>query len=357
MSEPSYGAQRLSVELANICNLHCGYCLRDEDALYHDPANFFPIELLKRIAREGRDAIGVTHISFTGGEPTLHPQFNDAIAAVVNEGLTTSLVTNGWHFERIWPALRAHQEHVTHVSFSFDGATREAHDHWRGKGSFVRLIRALSLCRKGGLPFTIKVGIRRDTVEHLEEIAIFSARMGARALTFSHLLPTGGAVENDLALTLEEQNAAGREVAELARIFKMRVSLDVGYYNIDVEQPPCSALAGVSGNIDYRGRLSLCCNLSGFRGASGEADVIADLNTEGLTEAYARLRRVAAQQLETRREALSEYQTRGESPGLQVGSPCQFCLQTFGKTPWRAPGPKVAERRVLPMFGDHRASA
>ena len=29
-----YGAPRLIVELTNICNLHCSYCLRDEDARY-----------------------------------------------------------------------------------------------------------------------------------------------------------------------------------------------------------------------------------------------------------------------------------------------------------------------------------
>lgn len=348
MQERSYGAQRISVELANICNLHCSYCLRDEDALYHNPANFFPVELLKRIAREGRDAIGVTHISFTGGEPTLHPHFTDAIAAVVSEGLTTSFITNGWHFERVWPALLAHRQNVTHVSFSFDGATREQHDHWRGEGSFVRLIRALSRCRKASLPFVIKAGIRRDTVARLEEIAIFAARMGAQALNFSHLLPTGGAVVDELALSQEEQANADREVAELARIFKMRIGLDVGYYNIDAGQTPCSALAGASCNIDYRGRLSLCCNLSGFRGATGEGDVVADLNTETFATAYQKLRRVAEEQIELRRRTLIEYEARGERPELHVGSPCLFCLDCFSKTPWR----DQADRRALPVVSN-----
>ena len=42
MHERTYGSQRVSVELTNICNLHCSYCLRDEDALYHSPAKYFP---------------------------------------------------------------------------------------------------------------------------------------------------------------------------------------------------------------------------------------------------------------------------------------------------------------------------
>ncbi len=37
-----YGPHRLSVELANICNLHCSYCFRSEDNLYSRHAEFFP---------------------------------------------------------------------------------------------------------------------------------------------------------------------------------------------------------------------------------------------------------------------------------------------------------------------------
>src|SRR5947209_1873107 len=104
-----YGPPRLIVELTNICNLHCSYCLRDEDALYHTPANFFPVELLRRVVREARASIDASHVMFTGGETTLHPQFREIIEAVGDEGLKCSFVTNGWHFERIWPAVSANR--------------------------------------------------------------------------------------------------------------------------------------------------------------------------------------------------------------------------------------------------------
>ncbi len=114
----------------------------------------------------------------------------------------------------------------------------------------------------------------------------------------------------------------------------MSIGIDVGYHNLDVSAP-CSALAGVSGNVDYRGRLSLCCNLSGFRGAVGEDDVAADLNTEGFATAYARLSRVAGDQLENRRQRLTTLAARGPIVDRFVASPCLFCLDSFGKLPWR----------------------
>jgi len=349
MHERTYGPQRVSVELTNICNLHCGYCLRDEDALYHTPARFFPVSLLQEIARQGREAVGLSHVSFTGGEATLHPKFGDAVAAIAGEGLTTSFVTNGWHFERVWPVIAAHRDTVTHVAFSIDATTQEAHDKWRGKGSFVRLVQAFARCRHYGLPFEIKVVVRKDTLPQLEQMAVFAARMGAASLNLGHLLPTSDQFDHELSLTAPERTMAEQEIGLLAQILKMPIRLDVGYYNIDTSRPPCSPLAGVSCHIDYRGFLTLCCNLSGFRGAAGEADVAADLNTEGFAAGYERLRRVADQQLERWRATLAEYEARDERPDLAVGSPCLFCLQTLGKTPWRDIDTSTLGRRALPV--------
>lgn len=329
-----YGPHRLSVELANICNLHCSYCFRSEDNLYSHRAEFFPLELLRRIIGEARAAAQITQVNFTGGEPTLHPKFSEILETVGEVGLQASFVTNGWHFERTWPALTANRKAVSHVAFSLDGVDRETHDRWRGNGSFDRLIRAFSRCYIAQLPFAIKIVVRRDLVDQLERIAIFAARMGAAALSFVHVMPTSSQFENDVSLTREEQRAAEEEIAILARIFKMKIGIDVGYYNIDEQRAPCSPLAGTSMNVDYRGRLSLCCNLSGFRGAAAEADVVADLNVENFSTALEKLRAVAAAQLEKRKAALVTLRSKGVTPDLYTGSPCLFCLQSYGKIPW-----------------------
>jgi len=332
--DSDYGPRRLSVELANICNLHCSYCFRSDENLYSSHAEFFPLELLERVIIEAIAAANVTRISFTGGEPTLHPRFAETLRIIGDAGLTVSFVTNGWHFERVWPPLQANRAAVSHVAFSLDGVTREEHDRWRGNGSFERLVRAFSRCYMSRLPFGIKIVIRRDLVDQLEQIAIFAARMGAASLHFAHVMPTSNAVVDDSVLSLDEQRAAEQEIAILARIFKMNIGIDVGYYNIDETRPPCAPLAGVSMNIDYRGRLSLCCNLSGFRGAAEERDVVADLNVESFASAYEKFKALTAEQLQKRNDALATLRAQGSNPDIYTGSPCMFCLQSFGKIPW-----------------------
>jgi sulfatase maturation enzyme AslB (radical SAM superfamily) len=184
------------------------------------------------------------------------------------------------------------------------------------------------------LPFGIKIVIRRDLVDQLEQIAVFAARMGAASLNFAHVMPTSDAVAAASALTLDEQRVVEQEIAILARIFKMNVGIDVGYYNIDETRPPCAPLAAMSMNIDFRGRLSLCCNLSGFRGAVDEGDVVADLNVESFASAYEKFTALAAAQLRKRSEALAALRAERSTPDIYTGSPCLFCLQSFGKIPW-----------------------
>lgn len=348
ISSPDYGPRRLTVELTNICNLHCSYCLRDEDALYHSPANFLPVDLFARVANDARDLMGIEQVMFTGGEPTLHPDFGKILAAVAALDLQCSFVTNGWHFERTWPLLVEHRQAITHVAFSLDGPTAETHDRWRGAGSFARVVRAFSRCWANEFPFNVKVGIRRDTVPQLQEFALFAARMGAVGLSFAHIMPTSTDVEDASALNLEERAEAEREIGMLARIFRVRIGIDVGYYNTDL-LAPCSALSGVSGNVNYRGHLSLCCNLSGFRGGNGEQDIIGDLNHENFGAALARLQHLATAQSERRIQELTALAGRGEQADLMTGSPCLFCLNTLGKTPWSSMAVSSSSR-TLPVL-------
>jgi MoaA/NifB/PqqE/SkfB family radical SAM enzyme len=347
--DPRFGPARLTVELINICNLHCSYCLRDEDALYHNRAEFISVELLKHILIQARDVAGITQVGFTGGEPTLYPAFSRALEICSELGFKASFITNGWHFEKLFPLLMKYRDALSHVSFSIDGATREAHDRLRGEGSFVRIVKAFSHCYGGGLPFRVKVGIRRDTVEHLEKLALFAARLGAAGINFSHLLPTSPELEAEFGLNADERRHADEEIALLARIFKMPVGIDVGYHNLD-SSAPCLPLAGVSCNVDYKGRLTLCCNLSGYRGTSGEEDIVADLNSEDFEVAYARVLRLGEKQLERRKAALEIFDQSNSKTELYVGSPCLFCLQSFKKIPWHQSSATANTTRTLPVI-------
>ena len=172
---------------------------------------------------------------------------------------------------------------------------------------------------------------------------------GVQTCALPILLPTSSAVEDELALTQEERRDAEHEIAVVSTVLKMPVGIVTGYHNVD-PSPPCSALAGTTCNVDFRGRLTLCCNLSGYRGAAGEPDVVADLTKEDFAVGYERLRRVVEEQNERRRRALASFAESGREVDLYTSSPCLFCLQSFGKIPWRGAYTGDVRSRALPIL-------
>ncbi len=336
----------LGVELVNVCNLRCRYCFRAEEMLY-GPASFFPRERLAGIVDALRREWPRFHLSFTGGEVALHPEFGAIADDLRARKVRYRFVTNGWHFDRLLEPLLRTRECLGDIVFSLDGATREDHDSWRGKGSYDRLMHALTACQEHRLPFQANVVLRKDTWPQMEALSLLSARLGARAVNFGALLPTSEHDHRELCLTPAEERQARREAGELSRVLRIQVRIALGLHDA-TPGAHCFPLSGQSANVDYRGRLTLCGNLSSFRGGDGEGDVIGDLREQGFRDAFARLGGLARRTLEHRDAALRDCAARGEAPGAFLGSPCLSCLQGFGKLPWAG---HVAAEALPPAAG------
>jgi len=76
------------------------------------------------------------------------------------------------------------------------------------------------------------------------------------------------------------------------------------------------------------------------------------LNAESFASAYNRLGEVAAAQLQKRKNALAALRSQGVTPDLYTGSPCLFCLQSYGKIPWHEAnaGASASAARSLPIM-------
>jgi len=81
--------------LTNVCNLRCIFCINNTKKNYEwCKKTMSKQDVLKTIT--DLSDLGVKGIEFTGGgEPTLHPNFDDIIKYTVSLGIKPSLVTNG----------------------------------------------------------------------------------------------------------------------------------------------------------------------------------------------------------------------------------------------------------------------
>ncbi len=72
------------------CNLACTYCNEFDK---HSPPVPTP-EMLRRIDKLGE--LGISIVTFSGGEPTLHPDLDELIARVRHHDAIATLITNGY---------------------------------------------------------------------------------------------------------------------------------------------------------------------------------------------------------------------------------------------------------------------
>src|SRR2546421_1895588 len=76
------------------CNLACGYC--NEYDKVSDPV---PFEVMKK-RLDRLASFGTSIITFSGGEPMLHPQLYELIALVRSHGMIAGLISNGYYMTK-----------------------------------------------------------------------------------------------------------------------------------------------------------------------------------------------------------------------------------------------------------------
>ncbi|HEY2019439.1 MAG TPA: radical SAM protein, partial [Bryobacteraceae bacterium] len=90
------------------CNLACGYCNEYDKVSSPVPTE----EMVRRIDRLA--ALGTEIITFSGGEPLLHPELDELIRRIRGHGRIATLITNGYLLtpDRIRLLNRAGLEHL-----------------------------------------------------------------------------------------------------------------------------------------------------------------------------------------------------------------------------------------------------
>lgn len=95
------------------CNLSCGYCNE-----YDDVSDPIPTaELEERI--DYIASLGTLVLTFTGGEPLLHPDLDRLVARAVSHGIVVTTITNGYPVTKRW-IERLNKAKLSWVQISID---------------------------------------------------------------------------------------------------------------------------------------------------------------------------------------------------------------------------------------------
>lgn len=352
----------IGLHLTDRCQLDCHHCLRDPSQI---PADL-DLSLIRRVLADARRIYKSAHVALTGGEPTLHPEFEAIIDAIVENDFTWHVVTNGRRFSRLIAMLKAkpaRRAALRPVNFSLDGADEATHDAIRERGSYRDVMTAVSLSTIEGLPFVLQMVINAKNVHQIEAMGLLASQLGAARVSFSMLQATGTHHDHDLGMSARAWRDAQDRVERLASALKIEVSMPEGWHK---EQPfhVCQPFASQQLHVDVHGRLNLCCQHAGVPSEDGSAsrDVAGSLHEMSLADAHKKLLAI----IHAAQAARLDRVTKGELTAWDY-FPCNDCLKHFKKPHWSdegREGPDAkrerwrgawAARNALPIYDERSA--
>jgi MoaA/NifB/PqqE/SkfB family radical SAM enzyme len=331
----------IALHLTDRCQLDCKHCLRDPEQKPKD----LPLAVIRKVLAEAKAVYKSNQVALTGGEPTLHPDIEGVLDAVVEHDFTFHIVTNGRRFDAFLKMLRevpARLARLTAINFSLDGADEATHDAIRGKGSYRDVMMGVTLCTAHAIPFVLQMVCNAKNAHQIEAIGLLASSLGAARVSFSMLQATGTSHDKDLFLSAREWRNVQDRIERLKAALTLPVGMPEGFRR---EQPfhVCEPFASQQLHIDVEGRLNLCCQHSGVPSDGARSDVAGDLSQISLVEGHRRLLGII-HGAQADRIAAIERGPLGEWDYF----PCNACMKYFGKPHWAdsaASGPAARRER------------
>jgi MoaA/NifB/PqqE/SkfB family radical SAM enzyme len=179
-------------QITNECNLACLHCIEESG-----PGKHFPDELDRAGALRVVDELmdhGVPYLSFSGGEPMLHPHFFEMVERVTSRGAQLKIETNG-HYLTPESCARLKALGVKAVQVSLDGASAATFGRMRVKGEFDRTVQGIRNLVAAGVPVEINFSPASFNIHEAERIVDLAFELGAASFYSGRTMFTGNAVK------------------------------------------------------------------------------------------------------------------------------------------------------------------
>jgi MoaA/NifB/PqqE/SkfB family radical SAM enzyme len=179
-------------QITNECNLACLHCIEESGpgkAFKDELSEASIFDILKQLMDDG-----VPYLSFSGGEPMIHPLFFDMVKYVCDRGAELKVETNG-HFLSPENCRRMKDLGVKAVQVSLDGASRDSFNKMRVRGEFNTVIEGMKQLRDVELDIEINFSPTRFNVDEIGRAVDLAHHLGAASFYSGRTMYTGNAVK------------------------------------------------------------------------------------------------------------------------------------------------------------------
>ncbi len=203
----------MNLMLTGKCNYNCLHCFNAADNA-------------ERMAEWDYDALidlfdqmadcGFHSVTLTGGEPMIHPRFNDVVRAIYDRNMVLEkLTTNGFFLKQETLDLFRELHADPLIKISFDGIGH--HDRMRGhKGAEEDALRALKLCADNGFKTFAQIQVFKGNVDSMRETLLLLEKEGIETARIIRTTETRRWLKNepDGSLSIEEYFEKMLDLAE-----------------------------------------------------------------------------------------------------------------------------------------------
>lgn len=147
------------------CNLRCKYCYAEyAERRLKEPSKQEIFKTIDDLAK-----LGAKRISLGGGEPLLRNDIGEIIDYIKSKNLLCTLNSNGV----LLPSKIKIIKNVDTICLSLDG-NEEAHDHYRGQGSFEKVMSAIKCAKQNGLKIYTNTVLHDKNLSDIDFIMNFA---------------------------------------------------------------------------------------------------------------------------------------------------------------------------------------
>ena len=183
---------RMDLALTYNCQNACLHCYNEPSTLNELSAK----QWRKVIAKTWN--LGVPHIVFTGGEPTLVPYLGDLIALSESYGQVTGIVTNGRNLRAPDYLAGLVANGLDHVQVTVLSHRQEVHDRLVGKtGAWSETIEGLKVALGEDLYVSTNTTIMASNMGDMEATTRYLIDLGVKNISFNSVIRSGKGVKTE----------------------------------------------------------------------------------------------------------------------------------------------------------------
>lgn len=195
--------------LTRKCNLSCTHCIRSSTPFHQEMMDTqLALDTIQQLSQVSSEAT----LMISGGEPTLHPDFEKIVSAGSKRFTRVVVNSNGL---RLAPLVDAGSHYCTEIQISIDG-DHNTHDRIRGKGTFQKTIANINNLARKGIIVTVATTVTNSNITSISILDSYLSDMHFSRWNVKRVVGSGRASDSD-DISTEDWNKLVKQLSQTTK--------------------------------------------------------------------------------------------------------------------------------------------